>query len=148
MTIISIQSPADTMFERLRAQTISWTPRRRRGAALQLVLGGVLMMVIPALLGDSGIAAGFRSLAPVAWLMAVAGAVLLLWPAEARGRHPNPESPRSGLVPLRPMPDRPSAPKAATKAAAAKSKAAPPRDDTAQPRFRDTELQFDDSSRL
>ena len=57
----------------------AWTPRRRRGAAIQLIVAGVLLMGVPAVLGDSVIAAACRALSPFAWLMAVAGAVLLLF---------------------------------------------------------------------
>jgi len=49
-------------------------------------VGGVLLMGVPACLGDSAIAAGFRTLSPFAWLMAMAGAVLLLFVGEDRSR--------------------------------------------------------------
>lgn len=80
----------------------TFSRRRRRGAAIQLVLGGLLLMGVPAFLGDSAIAAGFRSLAPVAWLMLVGGAVLLLFPQRRTVREVSP----SGAVPLNPEPVR------------------------------------------
>lgn len=82
------------------------TPRRRRGAAVQLILGGLLIMAAPSVLGDTSIGAGFRAMAPVAWLMTVAGAVLLLFLRDARPRvSPKAEArPASGLVPLHPEP--------------------------------------------
>lgn len=82
-----------------------WTPRRRRGAAVQLVFGGVLLMVLPMFLGESAVAHGFRALAPVAWLMAVAGAALLLVYREPR-KKPAPPATPSGAVPLHPEPVR------------------------------------------
>src|SRR6218665_3467189 len=86
----------------------AWTPRRRRGAAVQLILGGLLLMGGPLFLGDSTIASGFRALAPFAWLMTVAGAVLLLFQRETRARPPaSPPAPVSGAVPLHPKPVRP-----------------------------------------
>jgi hypothetical protein len=60
-------------------------------------------MGVPLFLGESGVAAGFRSIAPIAWLMTVAGAVLLLFQRETRTRLHEP----SGLVPLHPDPVRP-----------------------------------------
>jgi hypothetical protein len=84
----------------------SWTPRRRRGAAIQLILGGVLLMVVPMFLGDSVVAQGFRALAPVAWLMAVAGAALLLLLRETRKKPAAPKARPSGAVPLHPEPVR------------------------------------------
>jgi hypothetical protein len=82
----------------------AWTPRRRRGAAIQLILGGLLLMGVPLFFGDSGIASGFRAMSPIAWLMTVAGAVLLLFQREAKTRLHEP----SGLVPLHPEPVRPT----------------------------------------
>ena len=87
-----------------RLKPSPWTPRRRRGAAIQLLLGGVLLMGVPLLLGDSGVAAGFRMLAPVAWLMTVAGAVLLLFLRERDSRLQS--AAPSGAVPLHPKPVR------------------------------------------
>lgn len=159
------------MLQFLRQRT-TWTPRRRRGAAVQLVLGGLFLMGVPALLGESAVAAGFRMLAPVAWLMAMAGTVLMLWPAGPRVRNPGEPVP-SGLVPLQPASARPSSrsasrsssrsssrsasrsgatasatadpvsPKARSQAEAPPAQATAPAS-VAKERFRDTELQFDD----
>jgi len=86
----------------------AWTARRRRGAAIQLLLGGVLLMGVPAFLGESPMAAGFRTLSPIAWLMAVAGAVLLLFLREDRSRPSDGVSAKpSGAVPLHPDPVKP-----------------------------------------
>jgi hypothetical protein len=123
----------------------TWTPRRRRGAAVQLVLGGLFLMGFPALLGESAVAAGFRMLAPVAWLMAVAGSVLMLWPAEPRSRTQARPEP-SGLVPLQTATPRSRAragTASRTSVATAAKPAAVPTPPAAE-RFRDTELQFED----
>jgi hypothetical protein len=84
---------------------LPWTPRRRRGAAIQLILGGGLLMSVPFFLGESAVAAGFRTLAPIAWLMLVFGAVLLLFLREERSAL---LSPPRGAVPLHPDPVRPT----------------------------------------
>jgi hypothetical protein len=73
---------------------------------VQLVFGGLLLMGVPLFLGESTIAQGFRALAPIAWLMAVAGAVLLLVYREPRKKPVPPEARRSGAVPLHPEPVR------------------------------------------
>lgn len=83
----------------------TWTPRRRRGAAIQLILGGGLLMTVPFFLGDSSVASGFRALAPIAWLMLVAGSVLLLFLREDRSTR---LTPPSGAVPLHPERVRPT----------------------------------------
>lgn len=83
----------------------TWTPWRRRGAAIQLFVGGGLLMAVPFFLGESAVAAGFRTLAPIAWLMLVGGAVLLLFLREERSAL---RSPPRGAVPLHPDPVRPS----------------------------------------
>jgi len=62
-------------------------------------------MVVPAFLGESAVAHGFRTLAPVAWLMAVAGAALLLVYREPR-KKPAPPAAPLGAVPLHPEPVR------------------------------------------
>jgi len=49
-------------------------------------------MGVPALLGESVVAAGCRALSPIAWLMTVAGAVLLLFLPGRRSRSPDPTS--------------------------------------------------------
>jgi hypothetical protein len=82
----------------------TWTPRRRRGAAIQLILGGGLMMAASVFLGESAVGAGFRALTPIAWLMLVFGAVLLLFLREERSTL---LTPPSGAVPLHPDPVRP-----------------------------------------
>lgn len=64
-------------------------------------------MGVPAFLGESAIAAGFRALSPIAWLMTVAGAVLLLFLREERSRPSGAVVPKpSGAVPLHPEPIR------------------------------------------
>lgn len=61
-------------------------------------------MGVPPFLGDSTVASGFRALAPVAWLMAVAGAVLLLFLRDDGSRLSS--TTPSGAVPLHPKPVR------------------------------------------
>ncbi|CAN7295935.1 hypothetical protein [Rhizobacter sp. LjRoot28] len=89
----------------------TWTPRRRRGAAIQLILGGGLLMALPFLLGDSAVGHGFGALAPIGWLMLVAGVVLPLFFREERSAlltpprravpfHPDPVPPGRMQAPL------------------------------------------------
>jgi len=73
--------------------------------AVQLILAGVLLMGVPVIFGDSVIAAGCRTLSPLAWLMAVAGAVLLLF---LPGKRADSSSPTTS-VPLRMAPLQPEA---------------------------------------
>lgn len=52
--------------------------RRRRGAALQIIFGGLVLLLLPLFLGKSPVADGFSTLSPVGWFMLVGG-VTLLW---------------------------------------------------------------------
>lgn len=66
------------------------------------------MMGVPVFLGESAVAAGFRALSPIAWLMAVAGAVLLLFLKEDLPRSHGPvDAHAPGAVPLHPDPVQP-----------------------------------------
>lgn len=85
---------------RKRSRTMSL--RRRRGAAVQIMLGGLLLLSLPALLGKGTASAGFAALAPVGWLMLVGG-VAVLWAL----RQPTPVPQSVDIWPRQAVPDKP-----------------------------------------
>ena len=93
----------------LRTKRKPLSRRRRRGAAILFILGGLVLMVLPSFLGDSAVATGFRMLATVAWLMLVAGASLLLFPQDGPVLRASTSTAaqRARLSPSRPVPLHP-----------------------------------------
>jgi len=60
--------------------------RRREGAALQLLVVGGAIALVPLFARSGHVAAMFKAVAPLGWLMAIAGALLLWWQARERAR--------------------------------------------------------------